>query len=249
MDAFYHGMEGLKRSQKLAGPLVPSLLWPLLNCFPGLLNCPQFIEASHILYFDTAKSLVPSCFVWPFPFLLLGDPAPKSSLKVSTLGLGVCTIFSLVILPNHDLLRVKCLEKCSSHTETHKTPDKWAKANQVLENNFLIQEGGREGLTCFLITSVACIIYRGGSPWLLARVMACSSVTLSVHLWTKAMEVMVRLTEPFLEKLELPVSSETSQMQSYSESNTDSTWNSCLKRRAQRHIYYWGYRLKNLNLK
>lgn len=36
--------------------------------------------------------------------------------------------------------------------------------------------------TCFLMTSVACMMHRGGKPWFRARRMACSSVTLSVQL-------------------------------------------------------------------
>lgn len=36
--------------------------------------------------------------------------------------------------------------------------------------------------TCFLMTSVACIIQRGGNPWFRASRMACSRVTLRVQL-------------------------------------------------------------------
>lgn len=37
-------------------------------------------------------------------------------------------------------------------------------------------------LTCFLMTSVACMMHRGGRPWFRANRMACSSVTLRVQL-------------------------------------------------------------------
>lgn len=36
--------------------------------------------------------------------------------------------------------------------------------------------------TCFLMTSVACMMQRGGRPWFRASRMACSSVTLRVQL-------------------------------------------------------------------
>lgn len=39
--------------------------------------------------------------------------------------------------------------------------------------------------TCFLMTSVACMMQRGGSPWLRANRMACSRVTLRVELQQK----------------------------------------------------------------
>lgn len=40
----------------------------------------------------------------------------------------------------------------------------------------------RQAPTCFLMTSVACIIQRGGNPWFRASRMACSRVTLRVQL-------------------------------------------------------------------
>lgn len=43
-------------------------------------------------------------------------------------------------------------------------------------------EDGEKTPTCFLMTSVACMMQRGGSPWFRASRMACSRVTLRVQL-------------------------------------------------------------------
>lgn len=58
----------------------------------------------------------------------------------------------------------------------------------IVDADVVLRQRGRGDThthTCFLMTSVACMMQRGGNPWFRASRMACSSVTLRVQLLTR----------------------------------------------------------------